>query len=378
MLINIPTTTNVYFPSLNGVRFIASSLVFIHHFFLDRHFKNSKLILSGFLNAAGELGVTLFFVLSGFLITYLLLIESKKNVTVNLRNFYIRRILRIWPLYFLTLLIYLLYAYFSHTLDESFFYTKLILYVLFLPNIAFKIFTNGGFPSQLWSVGSEEQFYVIWPIFIKSFKTKIIYLILGIPIVFFALRLFFFNSVCRLSLHKLGSSLNYLELFKNYIEYFRVDCMAVGGFFAWYLFMKKDYFILSKQAQAILWTILSGFLLSGFNPPILNHPIYSILFGIIILNFASNKHLLFNLDHWSFDFLGKISYGMYVFNPLIIFVCNKALLEEEINTSLSIFIAFIVAFGLNLLVSFISYKYFETPFLRLKNKFSFITSEKND
>src|SRR3954471_16382358 len=92
----------IYFPNLNGLRFIAALLVIIHHteqikdlFGLNSHWKNYHIWI------LGKLGVTLFFVLSGFLITYLLLTEKKEFNTIFIKNFYIRRILRIWPLYYL-------------------------------------------------------------------------------------------------------------------------------------------------------------------------------------------------------------------------------------------------------------------------------------
>src|SRR5262245_59932952 len=98
-------TDRVYFPNLNGLRFIAALAVIIHHieqqkadFCLPNSFGAAPIQLFG------ELGVVLFFVLSGFLLTYLLLEEEKTTATIGIRNFYIRRILRIWPLYFLIII----------------------------------------------------------------------------------------------------------------------------------------------------------------------------------------------------------------------------------------------------------------------------------
>ncbi|MBL0102606.1 MAG: acyltransferase [Bacteroidetes bacterium] len=95
-------TNKIHFPGLNGLRFIAAFLVLVHH--------NERIKLrlglenfweSQFIIVVGKLGVILFFVLSGFLITYLLLKEEKKTGSIHVKQFYIRRILRIWPLYFL-------------------------------------------------------------------------------------------------------------------------------------------------------------------------------------------------------------------------------------------------------------------------------------
>lgn len=127
--------TSVYFPSLNGVRFIAASLVFVHHF-VAIDFVRKKVgynMESGFFSPMGGTGVTLFFVLSGYLITYLLLTEYKVENKINIKDFYIRRLLRIWPLYFFTIAINLLYAYFTFTLSTDFFTTKFLLYIFFFP-----------------------------------------------------------------------------------------------------------------------------------------------------------------------------------------------------------------------------------------------------
>ena len=99
----------VYFPNLNGLRFIAALMVIVHHieqyksiYGLPNNFSSTTIQIFG------ELGVVLFFVLSGFLITYLLLEEESQTNTIAVRDFYVRRILRIWPLYFLIVILALL------------------------------------------------------------------------------------------------------------------------------------------------------------------------------------------------------------------------------------------------------------------------------
>src|SRR5262245_16271974 len=99
-------TDRIYFRNLNGLRFIAALLVIIHHIEQLKYiFGMPNNFSSSFVQIIGELGVILFFVLSGFLITYLLLEEEKRTDTIAVRNFYLRRILRIWPLYFLIVII---------------------------------------------------------------------------------------------------------------------------------------------------------------------------------------------------------------------------------------------------------------------------------
>src|ERR1700753_3467613 len=113
-----------YFRDLDGIRTIAFLTVFISHIFL---FNSTNLdgirftFLKNNIFRNGDLGVNLFFTLSGFLITYLLLREKNATSTINFRNFYFRRILRIWPLYFLTLLISISIIYFIPHVDQQVF-----------------------------------------------------------------------------------------------------------------------------------------------------------------------------------------------------------------------------------------------------------------
>ena len=159
-----------YFKNLNGLRFIAAFLVIIHHI---EQFKNlwniPNFYYKSSIKSLGDVGVTVFFVLSGFLITYILLKEKHKTGTINIISFYIKRILRIWPLYFL-LMILGLFVFnklpFANTEDlyvnfHEFFYIKLILYIFILPNIVLQLFGAVPLISQLWSIGIEEQFYLI-------------------------------------------------------------------------------------------------------------------------------------------------------------------------------------------------------------------------
>ena len=131
----------VYFPNLNSLRFLAALLVIVHHIEqykeilgLPNVFHNHSIQLMS------KIGVSLFFVLSGFLITYLLLVEQKENNHIQIKWFYVRRILRIWPLYFL--IIILAFFVFPHIAfmhlpghDGSHFLIKLVFFVFMMPNV---------------------------------------------------------------------------------------------------------------------------------------------------------------------------------------------------------------------------------------------------
>ncbi|MBK7690909.1 MAG: acyltransferase [Bacteroidetes bacterium] len=120
----------------------------------------------------GDTGVSFFFVLSGFLITYLLLKENEMTGKIDIKSFYIRRILRIWPLYYFCvifsfLIFPLLKAHFGQTPDDA---SNRILCSIFLNNFdRINVIPDAITLSVLWSVAIEEQFYLIWPIFFYFF-----------------------------------------------------------------------------------------------------------------------------------------------------------------------------------------------------------------
>ena len=99
--------SRVYFPNLNGVRFLAALVVIIHHVEMGKFwFGQPNIYDKSFVGGVfGQLGIIMFFVLSGFLITYLLLEEHRKTGTISIKDFYIRRMLRIWPVYYLIVIL---------------------------------------------------------------------------------------------------------------------------------------------------------------------------------------------------------------------------------------------------------------------------------
>ncbi|MFP3595984.1 acyltransferase family protein [Chryseobacterium sp. SIMBA_029] len=208
---------HIFFGGLNELRAIAAFAVILHHIELFKSRDKLPSLLgskytSYFIEHLGKNGVHLFFVLSGFLITYLLLSEKQKSGRINLRKFYLRRIFRIWPLYYIIVLISFILIPFlanSFTLfaDSSSYYNivvsqsdyglrTILLYVFFLPNFALhegKIIVGA---SQSWSVGVEEQFYIIWPLIVSFFNKKVTSVIFGAILVAIVLINFkFYNSI---------------------------------------------------------------------------------------------------------------------------------------------------------------------------------------
>lgn len=368
----------VYFPSLNGLRFIAATLVFIHHF---PHIKcvmdTGFMLKDSFLKTLGGTGVTLFFVLSGFLITYLLLTEHQQINTIDIKKFYVRRLLRIWPLYFLILGVYLMYGYFANELSPDFFKLQLALYLFFLPNVAHTIFASGGFPMQLWSVGSEEQFYLFYPWLVKYFRSTIIYYLCITPLVFIAIR----GLLLYITLHYSAYNWHGVNIFQFLFDFsnaFRIDCMAVGGLFAYLLFTKHKLLavVYSTTTQYIVYVVIALLVATSFNQPLIYHTVFSILFGSVILNLASNKNSVLSLENIFFNHLGKLSYGLYMIHSFVQHITDVYFQRYLTlnNAYATVAITFVVTFVASIGLAQLSYSYFETPFLKFKHKFSIITS----
>ncbi|HWJ30505.1 MAG TPA: acyltransferase, partial [Flavisolibacter sp.] len=212
----------IYFPGLNGLRAIAALIVIFFHINSMMVFYGTNSIL--YLKNRDEMSrhaVVLFFVLSGFLITYLLIKEKQKFGTIDIKKFYLRRILRIWPLFYAAILLGLLivpFNKFGHTTDYNL--QTIIRYALFIPNFA--LMAGYILPSvaPLWSVGVEEQFYAVWPVLLSKIKNILAFLVI------FLTGYVFIKVVLLITGHVYSS-------FSSSFIYFSYDTMAIGGIAAW-------------------------------------------------------------------------------------------------------------------------------------------------
>lgn len=311
--------TKVYFPNLNGLRFIAALLVIIHHVEQLKNIFNLNNFYYDlpFIHIIGKLGVILFFVLSGFLITYLLLAEEEVTGTISIKDFYIRRLLRIWPLYYLIVILSFFILPFISFLEVSDYTSqlfdsynlKVLLFFLFLPNLALITFPPVPFASQSWSVGVEEQFYLLWPLLMRKSKYKL-RLLFGVIVLYFVVK-FGINVYVKL----LGVT-KWTTLLYGFVGGFSIDCMAIGGVLAYWLY-EKNYILkllYSRYTQYLVYAMLFVLISFGVKIPYIHYEFYGVLFGIAILNLASNKGTIFNLENKTLNYLGKVSYGLYMFS----------------------------------------------------------------
>lgn len=282
----------VYFPNLDGLRFIAALMVIVTHIEQMKMFK--KMAYYKYPMHTGTLGVTIFFVLSGFLITYLLLSEEWTFKTIQVRKFYMRRMLRIWPLYYLIVLVaFFLLPYlpifsipdYGIEVIYQYFSLKFLLFILFLPNLSLSMFGFVPFVSQTWSVGTEEQFYLFWPwVFkiVKKYRVMVLFLLIIVYHLFmYLLDLGYFNFLPN------------KKFVKMLIEAFNFDYMAIGGIFSIWLFDKNKIltFILNNYTFYVSLLLFFALWLNNVSIPYFYFQVYSLLFAIIIINFAANEQL---------------------------------------------------------------------------------------
>jgi peptidoglycan/LPS O-acetylase OafA/YrhL len=370
----------VYFKNLNGLRFFAAFAVILHHL---EQYKFWAKIPSNWGNvtvdAFGHKAVSFFFVLSGFLITYLLLEESKKTGTISIKDFYVRRILRIWPVYYLVIILCLFVIPFVfdlsyigiNTFDEKF-KVKVVLLFLILPNLlrVYSPSIAGG--NQLWSIGVEEQFYIIWPLLVKSFLKRLPrFLIIFISIKFLVTAILLAAAIYTQNL-VISAGLQLWILFK-------VEQMAIGALGAWVLFTNRQK-ILAFFYHKLTWyaSLLGMILLLFFHTTYWLFSYFeAAIFFLVILNVSTNPAVKVSLEKPILNKLGNISYGIYMYHTICITICLYTLTYFEIEKTNLILFNILFYLGSSLLtiaVANVSYKYFEKVFLTLKEKFMIVKS----
>lgn len=354
-------SSKVFLPGLNGIRAIAATSVIIAH--ITENLVENGLVKKNYFGNFGGYSVVMFFTLSGFLITFLLLKEIEKQSYINAKKFYVRRILRIWPLYFLYILLVLMVMDFN--------VSKNILYYIFIvPNIPFalQLATGSAFAIPLlihyWSLGVEEQFYAFWPWLIKkamNIKRTIILFCIG----FFGLKVL---------LSVLHAPVEWQAVFFHT----RFACLGIGGIAACLYFEKNNLLpVFNKKVFELgAWIVLLLFFVDYLRVfSIVNSEIIAVVTTVIIFSQVNNSKPLISLENRAFDYLGKISFGLYIYNPLVIYLLSPRIINLPIeNSFLKISLLVLVNFFAVVLVSHISFFYFEKRFLAIKYKYTTIES----
>jgi len=345
-------------PSLNGLRAISIVLVLFDHLVRENHVFDSisnVVVIKPFINfiSNGPLGVNVFFVISGFLITSLLLNEEKTNANVSLKNFYARRSLRIFPAYFFMLLVYFVLQSFN---------------IIFIPleswvtAITFTKYFNWKvewYTAHAWSLSVEEQFYLFWPfLFIlgnKIRKQSAILLVCVVPLIRILVEFYPTKGFDELSF------------------FTRIDAIAVGCLCALYneeiiVALKANWQKIFFGSLLLLFSIryikLSfdnlglGYLFVPFG---VSHG--SIANGLIALimmySIYGPQKQWYRFLNWSaMGFLGTLSYSIYLWQQF--FICETTYWINMFPQNI-MFVFF---------AALTSYYLIETPFLMLKSRIS--------
>jgi len=388
--------SRIYFPGLDGIRFLAAMFVVIGH---TEQFKTIMGIIntydeSFFLNRitlSANDAVLMFFVLSGFLITYLLLVEIERTDNVSIRDFYIRRTLRIWPLYYLLVLVgfFLVPIIIKLTGFDGYyqsiskdFVPKFALYLTFLPNVAtIFAFMPVGI-SHLWTIGVEEYFYLLWPQLIKRFRKNILPAIIAVMLIrlLIMITVYFRFTIRGYSpLRPGGFDLVILALNK-----FPFEAMAIGGLAAYIYYHQKESILRVLYHPIMMYSILGLLAVNMVVHSSMLAP-YTLFFStflintfyaILILNIATNPRFPLKLENPFFRRMGKLSYGIYMYHLVVIYFTMIAFdkFNYRRDDLLYNLLLYTIVFSVTLALAHFSYKYFEKPFLRLKERFAVVKS----
>ena len=361
---NLPT----HVPALDGIRGVAVLLVFISHFHTivspDPFF--IEVTPWNFVNQtfeAGFLGVDIFFVLSGFLITSLLLKERSSNQSGMLSRFYKRRALRLLPaLYALLIVSFFVSRWENFPKDIQWRTTWHALLYLNNWNIVWNFGATQDDLGHLWSLGIEEQFYIAWPI---------------VMITIAALKIPPKIAVCLTAIFAVVVTWHRLDLWNNGVSWLllyvrtdaRVDSLLIGASFA---YVYRHYRVPSKILNLLATSSFIGLIYIKYRFGSLPlHPflfpggftVIAVLAGTIILAAAegawfANRVLISR----PLTIIGKVSYGLYLWHLPVFFVLGRHVTSGP--KPLRILIGIVIASA----VTSLSWYFVEKPFLNIKNR----------
>jgi peptidoglycan/LPS O-acetylase OafA/YrhL len=367
-----PAQNRFYRPELDALRFFAFLGVFAVHvgnypieYLEQRHIPQAVgRILVGLVRG-GSYGVDVFFALSAYLITELLLREKQRFGRLDVPAFYLRRMLRIWPLYYLAVLVAACVPFFNPTDQFSAHYS--IPFLVFLGNWSFVWY---GWPitvaDPLWSVSIEEQFYLLWPPLVAKLTRR--------GMIYTSLVLIVIANAVRLYAAALGEGKEHL--WAN--TFAHVDTIAIGILLATWLRGSTPQ-LSTRTRLAMIALGLACFVMRGYFiilPGGDKLSVLGTLFGYPAITFGCAAILIafigLPVRSPTLRYLGKISYGLYVYHMACALVIDKFVPGDPGIPHALLRIALIL--GLTVAISGASYALIESPFLKLKRRFTFVES----
>jgi peptidoglycan/LPS O-acetylase OafA/YrhL len=244
---------------------------------------------------------------------------------------------------------------------------RLLLFTGLAANVAFVYFPTVAFANILWSVAVEEQFYLFWPHVIKL-KQKLFWIMLLLLVGYLALKFYAGNLDRQLELLVIRT---------------RFSAMIIGGIGAYLVFTKHALirYLYARMTQVLLLLVFGLLLLDRVDfksLALFQDEFLSLVVCGLILNIASNPNSILKLEQPVLNYFGKISYGLYVYHLFAVVLVLKGLVPVLQLQSLPSWIDYPLTLGLILLlttgISHLSYRYFESYFLKKKVRYSAVLS----
>jgi peptidoglycan/LPS O-acetylase OafA/YrhL len=355
---------------IDGLRGIAILLVVSFHYINNQLTDHTNALAKIFckITQFGWIGVDLFFVLSGFLIGSILL--SNKSSENYFKTFYIRRIVRIIPNYYLLILVFVVVGSIESFKSNSFLTGEDILpfwsYLCLCQNFFMAKYESlGNHPMGVtWSIAIEEQFYLIFPFILYKIDNKRVpYLLVLLIAVAITSRFMFDGWISR-----------YVLLIT------RVDSLSVGMLVAW---IRVNYdmekFCTDKKVLLnfilIIDILICGICYMVFNDlGVFKHTLFAVIFGIMVINALGNNYNIYGAflrQNWLI-WIGSISYSLYLFHDYILGITYHLMGKNGVIISdFRDIVITISSFALSLLFSYTIYRLLETPMISIGKKFKY-------
>ena len=355
---------------LDHLRAFAISFVFLFHYsviFQHPQWTNT-------VGKFGWTGVDLFFVLSGYLIASQLFYNISAQHTISLKEFFIKRIFRIFPAYFFVVIIYFSFPF----AREHEALAPLWKYLTFTQNIDLDLRTQGTF-SHAWSLCIEEQFYLLLPLMLvafiqfKLFK-KAFWLLISLFVFGFIIRIYSYNHFVKPHINDDDSWL-YWHKYIYYPSWCRLDGLLTGisvaallqfkpKFKEWILQFGNWLFIISILVLSVAYFVCLNE--QSFGASIFGFPLVSFGYGIMILAALSPKCFLYKYQSKVTTKIASLSFGIYLIHKIIIHITQTQFTKINIEDTSNFM--FLICIATVFIASLILNETIEKPFLHLRKK----------
>ena len=355
-----------YRPELDLLRFLAFFLVFCHHALEELDLDRGPFL--GMVRSVCGSGLQIFFLLSAYLITELLIRERDQTGSIHLSAFFKRRMLRIWPLYF----VFLTAVFVFQSRPSPALHGHAFVMFIFLAGNWYS-YRNGWMVSPvgpLWSISVEEQFYVVWPLIARFTGRR--GLIWGCMTAYLG---------AFITLVFLGSrQANWYQVWVNTFVEFQFFALGAGLALALHNNPRKPStrtrLLFAAMGSGALFVAVHSFQFMSDRLPFSKLGPGEFLWGVgVVFIFLSFLGLSVSAKLEPLLFLGKISYGLYVFHKLALDLAMHIPYQVgafSLPWKGIVCLRFAAALAMTLVMASFSYRYLEMPFLKLKERFAFI------